>query len=244
MDYRDYLSGKTDDMFYFKAKNKLIDIIMHKACRHNKKRLKILNLGVGMGNDLKILNKYGDNYIIDIDPKVLNFIDKNSYFEKKVQDACNLPYPDNFFDIVVGFGILEHVKDDKKLVTEAYRTLKGDGIFIFSGPAYQFLFSSHDVALEHYRRYSKKRIKWLMKDFKQLYLYYWNFCLFLPIAIMRILKKFSTPKVDSMKFPKILDKILYKILNLEISFIKNNISLPFGIGFIGYCKKPTNSCFE
>jgi len=38
MDYKDFLSGKTEETFYFKAKNRLINIIMKKI---KKKFLKI-----------------------------------------------------------------------------------------------------------------------------------------------------------------------------------------------------------
>ena len=76
MDYKDFLSGKTEETFYFKAKNRLINIIMKKIkkkiFKNNDEKFKILNLGVGMGNDLKIFKKYGENYIIDINDKTLN----------------------------------------------------------------------------------------------------------------------------------------------------------------------------
>src|SRR3989344_5386299 len=105
MDYKDFLSGKTEETFYFKAKNRLINIIMKKIKK-------------------KIFKNNDENYIIDINDKALNQIDKRLYTEKKKEDACNLSYKDNFFDIVVALGVLEHVKEDNKLVNEAYRTLK------------------------------------------------------------------------------------------------------------------------
>jgi len=191
-----------------------------------------------MGNDLKIFKKYGENYIIDINDKALNQIDKRLYTEKKKEDACNLSYKDNFFDIVVALGVLEHVKEDNKLINEAYRTLKTGGVFVFEVPCHQFLFSSHDVALEHYRRYSNKRIIKLLARFNNLEIFYWNFLLFIPVMIMRIFRKKSEPKVDNMKVPRFIDNILYYILNFENNLIKSNIKVPTGIGLIGYCQKP------
>ena len=135
MDYKDYLAGQTNENFWHKGKNELIDILMSKLFL-KKNRLKILNLGAGTGDDLKILNKYGDNYVTDIDKNVLGMIDEKLCAEKRVANACDLPYNDNFFDIVVSFDVFEHISDDKKAISEARRVLKKKAFCFLSFPRF------------------------------------------------------------------------------------------------------------
>jgi hypothetical protein len=110
-------------------------------------------------------------------------------------------------------------------------------LLIFTVPAFQCLFSSHDVALEHKRRYNKKRLNALFKEFKIKEMGYWNFSTFFPLVVLRILKKGLKPKVDAMSMPQLLDLFLYKIMSLENKLIKSGIKMPFGLTIYGICNK-------
>ena len=235
MDYKDYQAGQISTSFWFKGKNNLIDILMSKISKKGEK-LKILNIGAGTSDDLKILNKYGDNYLIDINKNALN-LNKYLCIEKRVADAHKLPYQDDFFDIVVSFDVFEHMSNDNKVILEVHRVLKKGGRLVFIVPAFNFLFSSHDKALGHKRRYNKKMLKELLKKFKNLKLYYWNSLLFLPMALIRLMKRNSKPKIDHLKLPKSINSFLYFLLNIEGRFIKYEIPLPFGLSIIGFCQK-------
>jgi ubiquinone/menaquinone biosynthesis C-methylase UbiE len=236
MDYKDYEIGKSGDDFWFRAKKQLIKNLLLRELESGKK-LKILNIGAGTGEDLEILNKFGEVYVIDIEKKALDLIPKKLCKEKNICDACNLNYPDNFFDLVVAFDVFEHIEKHEKAIKEAHRVLKRKGNLIFSVPAFQFLYSAHDKALKHKRRYSKRKLKDLLRCFKKINLSYWNSLLFLPIALQRIAKKRTPPKVEAPKFNIFLDNLLFKILNFENFLIKRNFKFPLGITIIGCCNK-------
>jgi len=235
MDYEDYKAGKSESSFWFKGKRNLIFTILKKNLI--KKNLKILSIGAGTGDELKILNKFGDVYVVDINKKALDLIPKNLYSVKKICNAIELPFEDKTFDLVVSFDVFEHIKEDYLATKEAYRVLKKDGILFFSVPAFQFLYSSHDRALGHNRRYSKKQLKSLLKSFKKIKLFYWNFFLFLPISFIRLIKKNSKPKVDDDRLNLFLDSLFFKLLKLENFFIFYELCPPFGISIFGVCKK-------
>ncbi len=236
MDYRDYQAGATKNFFYHRAKIQFIEVLLNKVKREG--RLKILNIGAGTGDDLPVINKFGEIYVIDINSNALELIPQKLIFEKKVCDACHLPYPDNFFDLAVAFDVLEHIENDALAINEIYRVLKSGGFFIFTVPAFSFLYSSHDRALNHFRRYDKETIKILLSRFKSVELGFWIFSLFLPVAIQRILKrKESNPKVHFMKLPKFINIVFYYLLRIENYLIKHSISLPLGITIYGIYRR-------
>jgi len=234
MDYRDYIDGQTGDQFWFRSKKDLINILMNKIGRKN---LKILNIGAGTGVDLEIMNRFGNIYIIDVNKKALDLIPSNLYSEKKVCDATALPYPNEFFDIVCSFDVFEHIKNDKKAVLEAHRVLKKGGLLLLMVPAFNFLFSAHDKALLHYRRYSKKKLYELLRIFKYEYLSYWNSILFIPLSILRILKKRAKPKTDYFNLPTLLEKAFLNFLRIENKLIMKDYRLPFGLSLVGVYRK-------
>ncbi|MFQ6083608.1 MAG: class I SAM-dependent methyltransferase [Candidatus Aminicenantia bacterium] len=56
----------------------------------------------------------------------------------KVADATDLPFSENSFDAVFAFGILHHIENWQKAISEIYRVLKPGGYFSFE----EFFFKS------------------------------------------------------------------------------------------------------
>ncbi len=56
--------------------------------------------------------------------------------------------------LVLMIDVIEHVEDDVALLKEAADNVPSGARFVVSAPAFQFLWSSHDVFLEHHRRYT------------------------------------------------------------------------------------------
>src|SRR3990167_9306830 len=125
MDYRDSEIGATHDYFWFEAKDGLVDVLMRK--QKTQGTPKILNLGAATGSDIRILNRFGRVYVVDVDERALEMIPKELVAEKKACDACAMPYPNGFFDKVVAFDVLEHIENDQKAISEIHRVLKRDG---------------------------------------------------------------------------------------------------------------------
>jgi SAM-dependent methyltransferase len=54
-----------------------------------------------------------------------------------------LPFPDNSFDVVASYQVLEHVHDPARVVAEVARVLKRGGLFHFSTPNYMAFWEPH-----------------------------------------------------------------------------------------------------
>jgi SAM-dependent methyltransferase len=122
--------------------------------------LTLLDIGCGTGANLSLLTqevgKEGRVVALDYSPLALQFA-RDHLGDLPVSllrgDATNLPFEDESFDLVTMLDVLEHVEQDEAAVREIHRVLKPGGAFILSVPAYQNLWSAHDEALHHFRRY-------------------------------------------------------------------------------------------
>ena len=73
-------------------------------------------------------------------------------------DATNLPLADDSQDLVVAFDILEHLEDDDAAVREVRRVLRPTGTYLVAVPADPRLWSAHDEAVQHVRRYTRAEL--------------------------------------------------------------------------------------
>jgi SAM-dependent methyltransferase len=102
-------------------------------------------------------------------------------------DATALPVADDSLDVVVAFDVLEHIDDDDAAVTEVLRVLRRDGRFLVAVPADPRLWSEHDVAVDHVRRYTRATLRRVLEDngFELTSLTSWNVLLRPVVALRR-----------------------------------------------------------
>lgn len=73
--------------------------------------------------------------------------------------------PDRRFDLILLLDVAEHVEDDQQFLAEIVeRNLKPGGHLLFSVPAWPSLFTGHDVALKHHRRYRPRQARRLLES--------------------------------------------------------------------------------
>lgn len=73
-------------------------------------------------------------------------------------DATSLPLADDSLDLVVAFDLLEHLHEDAAAVREVHRVLKPGGTYLVAVPCDPRLWSVHDEAVDHVRRYTKPEL--------------------------------------------------------------------------------------
>lgn len=66
--------------------------------------------------------------------------------------------PREQFDVLLLLDVLEHVERDQDFLQEAVDRLKPGGTLLITVPAFQSLFSLHDVFLKHFRRYNRREV--------------------------------------------------------------------------------------
>lgn len=104
---------------------------------------KALNLGTGEGDYDRMIAPYCDELIgCDINPgdiafaKQLNADIPNLSYQ--VEDALNLSFPDNHFDLIISVEVIEHVGQPERMMEEIQRVLKPNGWLIITYPREEF----------------------------------------------------------------------------------------------------------
>lgn len=138
-----------------------------------KKNKKLLDVGMGFGFDIITKHREGYScYGIDLDKsrieKTREMFRRNGVdAELKVGSATRLPFKKNFFDDVICFHVIEHVKEDEKAIREIHRVLRKGGVLHLRVPHIHNLHTKFHMMIgarypytdrTHVREYEKKQV--------------------------------------------------------------------------------------
>ncbi len=214
------------------------EIIFSQICKIKRtKKFTILDFGAGSGTNVEILTKLGNVDVYEDNNKMKIFL-KNKF--KKKNNVKVINKITKKYDLVLAADVVEHIKDDKKIIQNFYDFLKKDGHILITVPAFNFLYSHKDIALKHFRRYRRSNIKKLLiKRFQIKKLSYFNFLLFLPIALSILIFK-----IKNTKFIKFVEttptnwiNTIFKNIFLIEKYLLKFLNFPFGISIIALAKK-------
>ena len=121
----------------FKTNKKLAaEIINFLSKQLPHKRARMLDLGCGFGGLTKLIAEtlgFREVYGIDLDNERLTVAKSRGLHVFKLDlEKETFPFPDDYFDLVTTFGVLEHLKFYDNLITESYRVLRDQGLLLIS----------------------------------------------------------------------------------------------------------------
>lgn len=73
-------------------------------------------------------------------------------------DGTRLPVGDASVDLVMSTDVWEHIEDHEAVAAESFRVLRPGGRLLVAVPAGMDMWSGHDVALGHVRRYERQEL--------------------------------------------------------------------------------------
>ncbi|MBU1849373.1 MAG: methyltransferase domain-containing protein [bacterium] len=234
MDLIDYKHGLTEDFWYFKLKEDLIRRVIPKNFK------KIIFVGSGV---IKIPSYLRNKEITLLDKnkntlnlcKRINNNKKIKLIHKKIEQVSNM---NQKFDVVIITDVLEHIKKPRRAISSMKNILKKNGLLIVYVPANQKLFTDRDKQFGHYRRYTKQRMISEFADLKIKYLGYHLFFLYPFIYLSkRIIKKSNIKPLFHKS--KILNFLVYKVLQIENICIQKKLKLPIGSQLLLIAQKTT-----
>lgn len=221
----------------------LHQLIIHHIRREAAKvggRLKIFDAGCGTGRLMQLIAaERHDVYGCDISEEALSLCRErflSNYFKS---DLNNIELKQASFDLITSVDVLYHndIKDDVAVLKKLRNGLKQDGMLILNLVAFEFLRSSHDIAVMTRERYTKKSLKekLVKAGFTDIKATYRVSPLFPFIALYRITQSFMLSKdveaedvKSDLKLPNsILNMMLKMLLTIENRVI-DFMPLPFG----------------
>lgn len=110
----------------------ILQTIARRASRRRRSRGgSLLDLGCGTGFILRMAAPYFRRVVgVDITPAMLEIARKNAKSAELVKADCGrLPFSCGEFDVVAAYGFLHHLKNPRRVVSEAHRVLRRGGIF-------------------------------------------------------------------------------------------------------------------
>jgi len=157
-----------------------------------------LDIGAAGGGNTRVLRERGWRPVaLEYGPEGAEVAHERGLLTLRA-DATRLPIDDAALDLVVAFDILEHIEDDDLAVREVARILRPEGTFLVAVPADPRLWSAHDVAVDHVRRYTRETLSSVLHrgGFEVVDMTSWNVLLRPVVALRR--KKASGSDLDDL----------------------------------------------
>jgi SAM-dependent methyltransferase len=148
-----------------------------------------------------------------------------------------MPFADASFDLVTCLDVIEHTPDDRCTLRELRRVTRPGGTLVVTVPAYQALWSAHDVVNGHYRRYRVPELRAAAQEAGWCHVRdsYFNALLLAPAAVVRLTRRRSGPDSGCSELgltPSWLNGLLEWPLRAEAAMLRGGARLPFGLSLM------------
>ena len=226
--------------WWFTARRSILDGLIERIVQPPRDA-RILELGCGTGHNLAMLSRFGPVEASELDPIARQLASER--LGRPVLEAA-LPdlnmFPAASYDLIALLDVLEHVVDDKGSLAAIFERLKPGAALLLTVPANPWMWSAHDAAHHHHRRYRKREIDALARGagFEIKLLSPFNSLLFPPIAAVRFIGRLRGDESSDDAMPgAIVNKTLEAIFGLERELI-GRVPMPFGVSLVAVLRRP------
>jgi SAM-dependent methyltransferase len=237
------LARLEDANFWFQSRNNLLIWAISKYCPNFGS---LLEIGCGTGYVLSgISTKFPRSTLFGSEIFIagLGFAATRLPSAKFMQmDARGIPF-ENEFDVIGAFDVLEHIKEDEKVLAQMCMALKPEGLMLLTVPQHAWLWSPIDEYACHERRYAAPDIHQKIEaaGFRVIRSSSFVTTLLPAMMISRFLqKKVSDKKFDAtaeLEISPWLNSLFCRIFKVELAIIKWGFNLPIGGSRLVVAKK-------
>jgi SAM-dependent methyltransferase len=201
--------------------------------------LRLLEIGCGTGNVLGSLGRFGESVGVELDAELREVGRAAGLDIRPGSLPDDIPIADGWADAVLLLDVIEHLDDDLASLRAAARFVRPGGLVVVTVPAYAWLWSAHDVALGHRRRYTMGGLHRVMETagFHVKRLSYFNSVLFPAIAGVRLLKRLTGDRGHDLHRPsEPVNETLTRLFALERHVVPTP-GLPFGSSVLAVARR-------
>jgi SAM-dependent methyltransferase len=236
----DRMAELDQDHWWFLARRRILKRLIERIVRPPQKA-KILEVGCATGHNLAMLKCFGSLDACELDRCARAVANKR--LPGKVKSA-KLPDLSMFkrsgYDLIALLDVLEHVPDDLASLRAIHMRLKPGGALLLTVPANPWMWSAHDAAHHHFRRYTRKQLEdlFLRSGLEVQLLSYFNTLLFPLVAAARVLGKITRKGSADDKLPSAwVNSTLNAVFGLEAGLI-GRLPMPFGVSLVAVVRRP------
>jgi SAM-dependent methyltransferase len=206
------------DHWWFVGRRRIIAALLEKF-RPKAGAMALLEVGAGTGSNIALLQRFGTVEAIEPDDHARAFAEARTGLTLKGGYLPNVPLEDGRYDLIVLLDVLEHIPDDLGALEALKPKLAPGGRLFLTVPAMPSLWSGHDVAHHHQRRYTPATLEAVVRKggFRPLHRAYFNSLLLPAIVGVRWLNKLRGHEGgDDDKVPsKPVNTLLTKLFGAE-----------------------------
>lgn len=197
----------------------------------------ILDVGCGTGATLATLAAFGDPVGTDLAPAALRLTAQRGAGRLCAADAERLAFASGSFAAVTALDVIEHLDHPITALREMARICRPGGVVVITVPAYPLLWSDHDVALQHRRRYTPRLLRSQVDaaGLRVERITHAYAAFFVPALIVRRLRRLrprrKPPQADLGMVGGSLNGLLLGYMNLEAAAL-SAVNLPIGTSLL------------
>lgn len=225
--------------WWFVARRRIIATLIDRQVRPAP-GARILEVGCGTGSNIEMLKAYGSVEAIEPDDGARALAVGRTGVPIQgglLPDGVTLE--DGAFDLIVLLDVLEHIPGDREALAALVPKLAPGGRILVTVPAAPWMWSAHDAAHHHQRRYTMAMVKKVFADagLRVRHATHFNTLLFPLIAAARIAGKITGREGgDDAMPPTTVNTLLTALFGSERHWVARS-SLPFGVS-IGLVAEP------
>jgi SAM-dependent methyltransferase len=227
------------DHWWFSARRKIIGSLIRKQI-NPPANARILEVGCGTGSNIELLRQFGVVEAIEPDDgaRALAIARTGAPIQGGLlPDGVKLE--DGVYDMIVLLDVLEHIPDDFTALQALRPKLKAGGKLLLTVPAMPWLWSAHDVAHHHQRRYTAKTLDTVVMaaGFRVRHRSFFNTILFpLIVAARGVGRVTGREGGDDAMPPRAINAVLERLFAMERQWV-SRFSFPFGVS-LGLVAEP------
>ena len=145
--------------WWYRGRRRIVDAELARLDLPEPADAQVLDAGCGSGRMLQELARYGQVAGIELDCDAAALAASRGQGDVRQGRLEELPWQEATFDLITCLDVIEHTPDDRRTLGELRRVSKPGGWLLVTVPAYQALWSLHDVANHHYRRYGRRSLR-------------------------------------------------------------------------------------
>src|ERR1700689_284356 len=153
LDYELQTHRAEDRHWWYRGRRRVLDVLLDGL--HMPPGLRVLDAGCGSGRNMVQLQRYGQVTGIELSPPSGRGARERGGGGVLEGSVLEMPFADDSFDLAVSLDVVEHLEDDIAALRELRRVVAPGGRLLVTVPAYQWLWSRHDVLNHHHRRFRK-----------------------------------------------------------------------------------------